>query len=226
MDVTTALKLLAAVGLTLLLGWRLQHAYRTERQARMHMLDGFQEVISSPTLEKDPRGMPRLRGLFEGTPLVVSLDADTLALRTLPTLWLEARWARAHQGTVDVLLDQSGTEYFVGDLGTATPTRPPAGWPETAVTRASGVDSAPILEALARVNPSAFPAIKHVLVDRDELRVTMKCARADRQTYRVLRSATFQPDAVKPEIVTQTLTLLRSIEQAIRPVENIMSARG
>lgn len=216
MDFALALKILAGAAAVSLLGWRISHAYRTERVSRRHMLDGFAAALSSPRFDKGPQNLPRVRGALDGTPVVIALDSDTLALRTLPTLWLEARWAREHSATADVLLDPSGTEYFEEDLGFDSRAAPPPGWPDSAVVRVSGAEAAPVLDGLSRVDHTAFPALKYVLVDRHELRVTMKCARADRQTYRVLRSASFKPDAVTPEIVDQTLAALRTIEGALR----------
>jgi hypothetical protein len=215
-DLALFLKILAAMAAASLLGWRISHAYRTERVARRHMLDGFASTLSSPRFDKGLQGLPRVRGALDGTPVVIALDSDTLALRTLPTLWLEARWAREHGATADVLLDPRGTEYFAEDFEFDSRAQPPTGWPESAIVRVSGAEAAPILAGLSRVDPGAFPALKYVLVDRRELRVIMKCARADRQTYRVLRSAKFKSDAVTPQLIEQTLSALRTIEDALR----------
>lgn len=216
MDLALVLKILGAAAAVSLLGWRVAHAYQTERVARRHMLDGFASALSSPRFDTGTQDLALVRGGLDGAPVAIALDSDTLALRTLPTLWLEARWARAHGATVDVLLDPSGTEYFVEDREFDSRTEPPAGWPNSAVVRVSGIEAAAVLRGLAHVDPTVFPALKYVLVDRHELRVIMKCARADRQTYRVLRSASFKPDAVTPEIVEQTLAALRTIEGALR----------
>jgi hypothetical protein len=215
-DLAFLLKILAAVAAASLLGWRISHAYRTERVARRHMLDGFASTLSSPRFDKGLQGLPRVRGALDGTPVVIALDSDTLALRTLPTLWLEARWAREHTAILDILLEPSGTEYFVEDLEFDSRAEAPSGWPDSAIVRVSGAEAAPILDRLARVDPVAFPALKYLLVGRRELRVTMKCARADRQTYRVLRSAKFKSDVVTPELMEQTLSALRTIEGALR----------
>ena len=45
---------------------------------------------------------------------------------------------------------------------------------------------------------------------------TLRCARGDRSTYRVLRSANFPADAVTPYIVQETLDLLREIEDIVK----------
>ncbi|MHB9114030.1 MAG: hypothetical protein ACYC6T_05480 [Thermoleophilia bacterium] len=216
MDLVLALKILAVFVLTAFLVWRFSHAYRTERVARRHILDGFAAALSSTRIEKGLQGLPRLKGVLDDRPLHVALNSDTLALRTLPTLWLEARWAGEHGAVVDALLEPSGTEYFTEDIAFDSRVEPPKGWPQSAVVRASGFEAASVLEGLTHVDPTAFPALKYVLLDRHEVRVIMKCARADRQTYRVLRSASFKPDAVTPELVDQTIAALRSIEDALR----------
>ncbi|MBU2601225.1 MAG: hypothetical protein KKA32_03550 [Actinobacteria bacterium] len=202
------------VPVALLLWWRIKHAYRDEHVGREGLLDAFVAALPDATVDKGPQGLPRLRGRLDGAALLVSLHADTLALRTLPTLRLEARWDRPHNAVVDVMLDPSGTEYFAEGLGLGGRAAPPEGWPDTTIVQVSGIEAVPIVERLSAVDPRAFPALKHILVSRDELRLTMNCARADRQTYRVLRSATFKPDAVGPVIVKQTIDALRTLEVA------------
>lgn len=202
------------VAVALLLWWRIKHAYRDEHVGREGLLDAFLAALPGATIDRGPQGLPRLRGQLDGAALLVSLHADTLALRTLPTLRLEARWEHTHDAVLDVMLDPSGTEYFAESLGLGARAAPPDGWPDTTIVLVSGIEAAPIVERLSGVDPSAFPALKHILVKRDELRLTMNCARADRQTYRVLRSATFKPDAVAPDIVDQTIGALRTLETA------------
>ncbi len=198
-----------------LLWWRIKHAYRTEHVGREGLLDSFLAALPGSTVDKGPQGLPQLRGQLDGAALLVSLHSDTLALRTLPTLRLEVRWDRTHNAVVDVMLDPSGTEYFSESSELGGRAAPPEGWPDTTIVQISGVEAAPIIERLSRVDPRTFPALKHILIDRDELRLTMNCARADRQTYRVLRSATFKPDAVGPGIVSQTMAALRTLEAAV-----------
>lgn len=220
MDTDLLLKILIAAAAAGVLGWRISHAYRSERSSRDHLLDGFGQLLAAPRFNKATQGLPEVSGELDGTPVLVSLDADTLALRTLPTLWLVARWAREHMGVVDVLLDQSGTEYFLDDREFDARTAPPEGWPESAVVRVSGAEARPILDALERVDPSAYPALKYVVIDRHELKIRMRCARADRQTYRVLRSATFKPDSITPDLAAQTVAALRAVEDAICEVKH------
>jgi hypothetical protein len=45
--------------------------------------------------------------------------------------------------------------------------------------------------------------------------VIMRCARGDLQLYRVLRSASFPEDSVKPELVEETVRVLRDIDRML-----------
>ena len=83
---------------------------------------------------------------FDGSPARVSLLPDALITRTLPTLWLELRWARRHDAWLCVILAANGMEYFTDDVDEGNRLVSPAEWPEGVVVRGKSQGSV----ALAR----------------------------------------------------------------------------
>ncbi|HUR95287.1 MAG TPA: hypothetical protein VMY76_11925, partial [Gemmatimonadales bacterium] len=193
-----------------LLGWRALRATRVATRDQLHLLDPFLPLVGQPHVEVSPLGFPVLRGLLDGHALRLELVPDTLAFRSLPVLYLEARWARPHTGRLRVVVQPTGAEYF-GDDHTLTKRYELRGW--SVPCQAWGEGRA---EALARrleaVDPAGAAALKLVSVREDQLCVTFRFAKAEPSAYRVLRRARFETSAVDSEFVTDTLRLLRAIE--------------
>ena len=55
-----------------------------------------------------------------------------------------------------------------------------------------------------------------ITLSESETKVIMRCARADVSHYRVMRSADFPEDSVKPELVVETVRVLRDIEHTLQ----------
>jgi hypothetical protein len=60
-----------------------------------------------------------------------------------------------------------------------------------------------------------------ITITETETKVIMRCARAEVPLYRVLRAANFPEDAVKPELVSETLRVLRDIERKLGSGEEV-----
>lgn len=215
MDLILPAKLAAATAAALapvLITWK---GHSSERRQRIHMLDGFLGRLQTAKVGMSPWRYPVVQGALDASPVRVDLIPDTLVLRTLPTLWLQARWLKPHVGRLRVTVEPSGTEYMADDLGLTTRFAPPSGWSRTTEVCGSGSGSLLLLHELQRVDLAAFPSLKLIELTERELKVTMRCARGDRTTYRVLRSAKFAPDAVTPQLIDETLTLLRTVEETL-----------
>ena len=179
------------------------------------MLDPFLTVLDHPQVSLTPWRYPTVKGGLDSSAARVDLFPDTLVLRTLPTLWLQVRWRRAHSGSIRVTVQPSGTEYFTEENGLGTRFLPPPGWPQTTEICGSGSESLHVLRLLQELDLSEFPSLKQLIVNDREVQVTMRCARGDRSTYRVLRSVKFPADAISQNIVAETLTLLRTVEEKL-----------
>lgn len=214
-DIVLAAKIVAAAAAAVLAGYAIWKIRNRDRQGRLHMLDPFLGVLDRPRVSLTSWRYPAVQGDLDHSAARVDLFPDTLVLRALPTLWLQVRWRRAHSGNIRVTVQPTGTEYFAEADGLHTRFRPPPAWPETTEICGTGSESLQVLHLLRGLDLSAFPSLKQLAVNDREVQVTMCCARGDRTTYRVLRSVKFAADAVSQEIVTETMSLLRTVEERL-----------
>ncbi len=124
-----------------------------------------------------------------------------------------------HEGTLRVITRPTGTEYFAGEEELTTRFPPPDGWDERTEVCGRGSSSLQLLQRLERLDLERYPALRQLLIRPDELVLTFNCGQADRQTYRILRSATFDPDLVTDGLVRQTLAALEDIGEALSGAE-------
>ena len=99
------------------------------------MLDGFLSVLGEPRTGIEPWGYEFVEGLLDGRPARVSLIPDSLITRTLPTLWLEARWASRHDAWLCVIAQCNGMEYFSDDVDEGQRLDLSSDWPDSTVAR-------------------------------------------------------------------------------------------
>jgi hypothetical protein len=122
---------------------------------------------------------------------------------------------RPHTGRLRVTLDPSGNEYFSEPDSLRSRFAPPASWRRGAEPCGENADSLHLLRLLEQVDVDRHPALKAVEIGPRALTATFKMGRADRGTYRVLRSANFRPGPASDELVEQVLSALREIENAL-----------
>lgn len=205
----------------LLLGWLFLGYLRRDRYKMQHMLDAFLSVLDGPRVGRSPWGYEFVEGTFDGRPARVSLLPDSLVTRTLPTLWLELRWARPHDAWLCVILAANGMEYFADDVDEGTRLVSPGEWPEAVVVRGKGPQSVALARRLRHLDVTAYDDLKMFTLSATETKLIMRCARADVPHYRTLRSAEFPEDSVKPELVLETARVLRDIERTLDAGEEV-----
>ena len=155
------------------------------------MLDGFLSVLGEPRTGISPWGYEFVEGLLDGRPARVSLIPDSLITRTLPTLWLEARWASSHDAWLCVIAQCNGMEYFSDDVDEGQRLDLSADWPDSTVARGKGPQSSALARRLRAIDLEAYRDLKMLTLSETETKVIMRCARGDVPVYRVLRSADF-----------------------------------
>ena len=179
------------------------------------MLDGFLSVLAEPRTGISPWGYEFVEGRLDGRPIRVSLIPDSLITRTLPTLWLEARWASPHDAWLCVIAQCNGMEYFSDDVDEGQRLNLSADWPDSTVARGKGPQSGALARRLRAMDLEAYHGLKMLTLSETETKVIMRCARGEVPVYRVLRSADFAADSVKPELVQETVRVLRDIERTL-----------
>jgi hypothetical protein len=215
LDSSLALRIAIVVAAALLFAWVALALLRKERGKNEHMLDLFLNVLGSPNVGRSPWGYESIEGTLDGRPARVSLIPDSLITRTLPTLWLELRWARPHDAWLCVILAANGMEYFAEDVDEGNRLVSPADWPDGVVVRGKSSESVALARRLGDLDLTAYKDLKMITLSESETKVIMRCARADVSHYRVLRSADFPEDSVKPELVTETVRAVRDIERTL-----------
>jgi hypothetical protein len=161
-----------------------------------------------------PWHYPRLDGMLDGYPVRLDLLPDTLVTRSLPTLWLQLRWALPHEGCFCVTIDPTGAEFFSNDADCGRLLPAPSSWRVRAEIHADGTGGV-LLRRLSALDLSSYPSVKQISVVDGELRLTVRCARGELQIYRVMRAAKFPPDCVSPSIVAETLSLARAARDVL-----------
>jgi hypothetical protein len=199
-----------------LLGWRVVVATRAARGEQLHLLDRFLPIVANAQVAAGELGYPAIRGSLDGHPVRLELIPDTLGFRALPVLWLEVRWKRSHAGRLLLIRQRTGTEYFDDDSRLSRRLEI-NGWPvATEVWGEAGGQN--LLSRIQTIDPADFPSIKRILVQENELRVTLRCDRGDAPAYRVLRRAKFPSAAASDALVAETVKLLRAVEHALSQV--------
>ena len=84
-----------------------------------------------------------------------------------------------------------------------------------------GPGSAALARRLSDLDLTAYNDLKMLTLSDTETKVIMRCARADVPHYRALRSADFPEDSVKPELVLETVQVLRDIERTLHAAEEV-----
>jgi hypothetical protein len=220
-DASLVIRIAIVAAAALLLGWVALAFYRADRGKNEHMLDVFLDVLGSPRVGRSPWGYESIEGTLDGCPALVSLLPDSLITRTLPTLWLELRWAQPHDAWLCVILAANGMEYFAEDVDEGNRLVSPAEWPEGVVVRGKGAESVALARRLRDLDLTAYKDLKMITLSESETKVIMRCARGDISRYRVLRSADFPEDSVKPELVMETVRVARDIERTLQATEEV-----
>ncbi len=221
MDVALIIKIALVVAAGLGLAYLYVKYYRRDRGRTQHMLDGFLPLLGDPQVGRSPWGYERLDGTLDGDRVRIDLLPDSLITRTLPTLWLELRMSRPYDAFLCVITLCNGMEYFADEVDEGTLLNTPQGWPEEARVRGKSPASLALLRRIADLDLSAYPSLKLLVFSEKGLKVVMRAARGDVSQYRVLRSATFAEDSVKPELVDETVRLVRHLERTLDRGEEI-----
>jgi hypothetical protein len=112
-------------------------------------------------------------------------------------------------------------EYFTDDVDEGHRLVSPAEWPEGVVVRGNSPGSVALVRRLRELDLTAYKDLKLITLSESETKVIMRCARADVSHYRVMRSADFPEDSVKPQLVVETVRVLRDIERILQATEEV-----
>lgn len=192
----------ALVAAGLLLVWiQVRHVRRVGIERR-DVLAGAQHVLDQPHLEQHGIDYPVLTGSYKGNRVTVSFIVDTLALRTLPTLWLSVTLSRALplEGPIDFLRRPSATDIVSPGLRFPCEHEVPEDWPAH-LRIATPAGAVPSLSAMSWVLPLLRDGrTKDVLLAPAGARLIREVARAELGQYRVVKRAKFATEVTAAEL--------------------------
>jgi len=212
MDLALAVRISIAVPVAVLFGVMTVRAWRVDRKARRVMLSGYAETITDAQTVWKRRPYPALVGSLDGYPIAVELVPDTLALRTVPRLWVRIRWRRRHDGRLSVLV-RSADEYAVEGSFTRILAATPA-W-RAPVDVLGGVRAPELMRRLESIDPTTVTALRRLLITESELELSLVARTAHPRAYGLLRVARFGTGVLPRGLVEQSIDLLRAIETAL-----------
>jgi hypothetical protein len=159
-----------------------------------------------------------LTGRYQGRDVRVTVLADTLALRKLPSLWLMVTipMPLPVKSTLDLMMRPASVTSFSNFDHLPFTIETPEGFPEQMVIRSDVPDMALPLDLVARhIAPLSQPRGKELLITPKGLRLVLQMAEADRARYGVFRQADFGGAVVDPDVLREALDRLMDLQQDI-----------
>ncbi|MBY0558447.1 hypothetical protein [Hyphomicrobium sp.] len=215
-----ALLLAAAVSILVLFGRR---EARVAAAARHSMLDPSLNVLETPKVEIDPCGFPKMEGKFRGRSFRVSLVPDTLTFRRLPQLWLDVTLKRKLpvEGSVAILVRQSGADYFSLTDHFNERLAPPENFPDVCLIRGDGPGARHVLDRIAPYVATLLrdPHFKEIAVTPRGVRIMRQLAEGKRGAHLILRQIVFEGAQLDPEGLEDIIAAVLEIEYLLLNVK-------
>lgn len=197
---------------------------RTVRAGRRRLFDACAHLVDDAHVHESGLGYPRLTGSHLGSALRLTPLVDTMTLRKLPVLWLQATWDRRLpvDHPTDVLARPLGTEFFSPNaqyghelavhLGLPSHTRIASPVPLDEDERRR---SATLLESIQGF--LGDPRTKEVLLCPDGVRIVWRLAEADQATYRSTRRPDFRTVGLTSADLAMILGALAALGSTCQP---------
>lgn len=192
----TALLAAGAASAIAYVGYR---EHRHAQRARRGLLDECASALERPRLTHGADQFPHLEGFAQGRRVRVDLAPDTLTIRRLPQLWLNATLLDDNPRLpgLAVLVRPAGTEFY--SLTSRFPERfeTPAGFPAEVLIRGEhGADHLlhELREPMAAI--LADGRVKEIAVTSRGVRIIRQAAEGKRGEHLLLRQSVFEDAAV------------------------------
>ncbi|MCC0064428.1 MAG: hypothetical protein H6895_10100 [Defluviimonas sp.] len=183
-------------------------AGRARSAVRAAYLDSCAALFSSPRIEPDGGGFPRLSGTYGGQTFDLRAVLDTLTFRKLPALWVLVTLPcpMPLRGTIDLMMRPTGMEPFSNFHVLPDQVATPPGFPGELAIRTDDRSALPP-ESLLRPYLDLFddPQVKELVLSPRGLRITFLAEEANRARYLIFRDAEvgvtpLPPDRLKPHL--------------------------
>ncbi len=189
---------------------------RRESLRRLAMLDGVMDRFPDAHRSRSPWRYPRIDATLDGSPIRLDLIPDTMVRKDVPSMWGEIRWQRSHPAALYVTVDPKGAEYLPDcDIHQRPDLPAPSHWPPRTHVCGDAPIAADLLDRLDDLDLAAFPRLKQLAITRDDIAVTIRCAKATRRPRLLVPSNDFTTHAVEPAVIDQGVRLLEDVEQRL-----------
>ncbi|SFU05749.1 hypothetical protein [Mesorhizobium sp. YR577] len=219
-----------ALGILLfaLVAWHLIRMFQRSRETTAErqglLFSTVKELLENPVVrELQAPDHPILEGQFRGLPVQLRPVVDTLAVRKLPSLWLQVTIpiATGVGGTFDFMMRPAGPTSFSNFDHLPHIVNSPVGWPDDGLLRSDNPHDMPQPGAVAPALPLfANPRMKEFLVSPKGVRIVIQIAEANRAQYGVFRQADFGDIVINPDLIEAVLTRMVAVVYNLRqPME-------
>ncbi|MBS0239185.1 MAG: hypothetical protein JSR89_12245 [Proteobacteria bacterium] len=220
-----ALLLTTTVSILVLFGRR---EARVAAAARHSILEPSLNVLDTPKVEIDACGFPKMEGKFRGRSFRVALIPDTLTFRRLPQLWLDVTLKRKLpvDGSVAILVRQSGADYFSLTDHFNERLAPPANFPYVCLIKGEGPGARQVLDRIAPYVASLLrdPHFKEIAVTPRGIRIMRQLAEGKRGEHLILRQIVFEGARLDPEGLEDVIAAVVEIENLLLNVKLVSAA--
>ncbi|AGK58822.1 hypothetical protein HYPDE_35753 [Hyphomicrobium denitrificans 1NES1] len=220
-----ALLLVASVSILVFFG---RHEARVAAAARHRILDPSLNVLEAAKVEIDACDFPKMEGKFRGRSFRVALVPDTLTFRRLPQLWLDVTLKRSLpvDGSVAILVRQSGADYFSLTDHLNERLAPPENFPDVCLIKGDGPGARHILDRIAPYVASLLrdPHFKEIAITPRGIRIMRQLAEGKRGDHLILRQIVFEGARLNPEELEDVIAAVLEIETLLLNVKLVSAA--
>lgn len=183
--------LLALMATTLYVLYR--NGYRKARNGRGNIFNDCSILLTEVSQTQEAIGFPTLTGSYNGYQVRFEAQADTLAMRKIPPLWLmiTVMGKQRTHGSLDVLVRPQNTEFYSPAWEWNDTLSIPHSWPQYAMVKYQGTVAR--LDILENFVPKLFAneKVKELLITPTLVRITYMAKQAERGEYMLMRNAVF-----------------------------------
>lgn len=211
---TTLILITCLVGL-IMSAMHIHHRRRIKNQ-RAGMFAHCKTLFSEAKVTQDDVNFPVLEGHYQGFPIKLEPIADHVGFRKLPSLWLliTVKAPQPYKGVFDFLVRPQNIEFFSPSEHLEHQLEVPGNWPQYATLKTDNPANMPPVERLDK-HMDLFDdnKTKELLITAKGIRIVYQANQANQNTYRTLRSLSFEDLTIKRERLQELLDKAIAIHQ-------------
>jgi hypothetical protein len=194
-----------------------QYEARKSRSGRQDLFNACASLLTEVSASPGTGGFPTLKGKYQGYQVMLEAQADTMAVRKVPPLWLTVTviGRQPIQGSLVVQVRPQNTGFSSPAWEWDNSFPIPPGWPQHAIAK---YRTAPVpLALLHQFVPELFAdeKVKELLITRGTVSITYMAKQADRGEYMLMRNAVFDALPIERDAVAALLQSATGLRQQL-----------